>query len=58
MACIVGNLLDMTRLESARTRRANLPVFPKLIGTALQRTEGQLKGFKVNFAIERKPATP
>ena len=53
MARFVGNLLDMTRLEAGAVELTREPAdVSELIGTALQRTEGLLKGFKVNLAIE------
>lgn len=53
MARFVCNLLDMTRLEAGAVELTREPAdVSERIGTALQRTEGLLKGFKVNLAIE------
>ncbi len=53
MARFVGNLLDMTRLEAGAVELKRDPAdVSELIGTAMRRTEGLLKGFKVIVDIE------
>ncbi len=53
MARFVGNLLDMTRLEAGAIELKREPAdVSELIGTAMRRTEGQLKGFTVKLDIE------
>jgi two-component system sensor histidine kinase KdpD len=53
MARFIGNLLDMTRLESGAVELSRQPTdLTDVIGTALHRTEGLLAGFKISLAIE------
>ncbi len=48
---IVGNLLDMTRLESGVELRRELYPLEEIVGAALQRMDAQLAGRKVITAI-------
>jgi len=53
MARFIGNLLDMTRLESGAVELNRQPTdLTDVIGTALHRTEGLLADFKISLAIE------
>ena len=53
MARFVGNLLDMTRLESGVVELKRQPTnLPDVISTALRRTEGLLADFKVSLDVE------
>ena len=53
MARFVGNLLDMTRLESGAVELKPQPTdLLDVIGAALHRTEGLLKDFKIALDIE------
>jgi two-component system, OmpR family, sensor histidine kinase KdpD len=48
---LVGNLLDMTRLESGMELRRDLYPLEEIVGAALQRLEPQLAGREVTAAI-------
>ncbi len=48
---LVGNLLDMTRLESGVELRRDLYPLEEIVGSALQRMEPQLAGREVTAAI-------
>jgi len=49
---LVGNLLDMTRLESGGVElRRDLCPLEEIVGTALQRLDGQLRGREVTVAL-------
>ena len=48
---LVGNLLDMTRLESGMELRRDLYPLEEIVGAALQRMEPQLAGREVTAAI-------
>jgi len=53
MARFIGNLLDMTRLESGAVELKRQPTdLSDVVGTALRRTEALLSDFKVSLAIE------
>ena len=53
MARFVGNLLDMTRLESGAIELRREPTdLSDIVGTALHRTEALLADFKVSLDIE------
>ena len=53
MARFVGNLLDMTKLESGAVELKRQPTdLSDVIGTALRRTEGLLAGFEVSLDVE------
>jgi two-component system, OmpR family, sensor histidine kinase KdpD len=53
MARFVGNLLDMTRLESGAIELERQPTdLSDVLGTALHRTEALLADFKVNLVVE------
>ena len=53
MARFVGNLLDMTKLESGAVELRRQPTdLSDVIGTALRRTEGLLADFKVSLDVE------
>ncbi len=53
MSRFVGNLLDMTRLEAGAIELKREPVdVSEVIGAAVRRTAGLLKGFKIVFDIE------
>jgi two-component system sensor histidine kinase KdpD len=55
MTRFVGNLLDMTRLEAGAVELTREPAdIAEVIGSAVRRIEGLLKGFKVRFDIEPK----
>jgi two-component system sensor histidine kinase KdpD len=48
---LVGNLLDMTRLESGMELRRDLYPLEEIVGAALQRLEPQLTGREVTAAV-------
>jgi two-component system sensor histidine kinase KdpD len=48
---LVGNLLDMTRLESGMELRRDLYPLEEIVGSALQRMEPQLAGREVTVTI-------
>ena len=48
---LVGNLLDMTRLESGMELRRDLYPLEEIVGAALQRLEPQLAGREVTAAV-------
>lgn len=48
---LVGNLLDMTRLESGMELRRDLYPVEEIVGAALQRMEPQLAGREVQVAV-------
>ena len=53
MARFVGNLLDMTKLESGAVELKRQPTdLSDVIGTALRRTEGLLADFEVSLDVE------
>ena len=53
---LVGNLLDMTRLESGVELRRDLYPLEEIVGAALQRMEPQLAGREVSAVAARRSA--